>query len=432
MLYRQLHPVIRRNTLLLTLGNALLILVIVLTPTIGPLIILNQTGSIALAALPAVIMWSGRMMMAFQSGRLMDKVGRIRLLSLGFLIAIVGTLLLGSGTLMNSFELFVIGLFVFGLGLGAASQNRLAIADMYPAARRGSGIGYFMTISVAGIFLSPVLLNLSAGLTAQWGLIPFAIPWFFAAVFLAVALGTTILVRPDPLIISQNLSTYYPDLPVHDQSSKNRAISERPDSLSSSGFSIKSLPFLVAITVSATSNGIMIMFMGLTAIFLSNLAVSITLISLAISIHVMGMFAFSIPFGKIADRYGRKKVLLGGIGLSVLGAILTPITSIFWVITLGIFLIGLGWSASFLTATSIVADILGPTQRGRGTGINDVAMGLAAISFPLMGGILFEIFSFASLGVLSILASIPGLMLVLMLKEKSPGVFRTRDPNSNI
>lgn len=432
MQYRQLHPVIRRNTLLLTLGNALLILVIVLTPTIGPLIILNQTGSIALAALPAPIMWSGRMMMAFQSGRLMDKVGRVRMLSVGFLLAILGTLLLGSGTLMDSFELFLVGLFVFGLGLGAASQNRLAIADMYPAERRGSGIGYFMTISVVGIFLSPVLLNLSAGLTAQWGLIPFAIPWFFAAIFLAVALGTTILVRPDPLIISQNLSTYYPDLPAHDHSNKSRAMSERPDSLSSSGFSMKSLPFLVAITVSATSNGIMIMFMGLTSVFLSNLGVSITMISVAISIHVLGMFALSIPFGKIADRYGRKKVLLVGIFLSVLGAILMPLSNIFWVITLGIFLIGLGWSAAFLSATSVIADVLGPTRRGRGTGINDVAMGIAAISFPIVGGILFEISSFASLGVLSILASIPGLILVLMLKEKSPGVFRTRDPNSNI
>ena len=109
-----------------------------------------------------------------------------------------------------------------------------------------------------------------------------------------------------------------------------------------------------------------------------------------------------------------------------------PLTSIFWVITLGIFLIGLGWSAAFLSATSVIADVLGPTRRGRGTGINDVAMGIAAISFPIVGGILFEISSFASLGVVSILASIPGLILVLMLKEKSPGVFRTRDPNSNI
>ncbi|MFQ5998208.1 MAG: MFS transporter, partial [Candidatus Bathyarchaeia archaeon] len=329
----------------------------------------------------------------------------------------------GSGTLAGTFAIFFSGLIVVGAGQGVVFQNRLAVADLYPPERRGQGLALFMSVSVVGVLASPLLLNLSAQYAIFWGLNLYAVPWFFSAGILGAGLVTTLLVKPDPRDISENLEKYYPDYrppKVTQLKVENEKGANAPIKITTI---LGIFPILVALAVSASAQGIMTMLMGLTSVYLTLHAVHIELVSLALAIHTIGMFGLSIPFGKITDRYGRKKVLLISLGFSTIGSILTPATTDFLIITLGIFLIGLGWSAAIVASTSVIADVLSPRQRGKGIGINDLAIGATAVLFPMLGGIIFETSGFLTLGLVSLIAIVPALILVVLLKETRPGVY---------
>ena len=50
---------------------------------------------------------------------------------------------------------------LFGLGLGAGQQLRLAAADLFPPSRRGEGLGYVLTGALIGALGGPLLVNLA-------------------------------------------------------------------------------------------------------------------------------------------------------------------------------------------------------------------------------------------------------------------------------
>jgi MFS family permease len=414
------HPTILRNLFLLTVGQNVFVIIILLTPIVAPLIILKQTGSIALAGLAGSIAFGIRVIIVYQSGRLMDKFGRVKVLALGFLLGIIATLVLATGTIAESFPIFIIGLIILGLGIGIMQQNRLAAADLFPLERRGLGIAYFMTASVVGTVATPFLTNLSSQYAASWSLSLYAVPWFFATALLVVGLGTTLLVKPDPRDIAQNLTNYYPEYgPAIADPRKNE-----PQSVPLNFRALISIfPILVALVVSGVSQGVMSMMMGLTSVFLAQHGAHIQFISLALTIHTIGMFGLSIPFGKIADRYGRKKTMLTGLGLLAAGAILTPLTTEHSTITLAITLVGLGWSGALVASTSVIADVLRPKQRGAAIGVTDMGLGAAALTFPLVGSALFQLSSFTATGFFGLIVTVPAIILTVLLKEKRPGFY---------
>ena len=55
--------------------------------------------------------------------------------------------------------MFVLGMLIFGLGVGAGQQLRLAAADLFPPSRRAEGLGYVLTGSLAGALGGPVLIS---------------------------------------------------------------------------------------------------------------------------------------------------------------------------------------------------------------------------------------------------------------------------------
>lgn len=54
---------------------------------------------------------------------------------------------------------FIISVFVFGLGVGAGMQLRVAATDMYLPERRAEGLGFVTTGSVVGAALGTVLIG---------------------------------------------------------------------------------------------------------------------------------------------------------------------------------------------------------------------------------------------------------------------------------
>jgi len=113
-------------------------------------------------------------------------------------------------------------------------------------------------------------------------------------------------------------------------------------------------------------------------------------IGFVISGHVIGMFAFSPVVGWCADRWGRPAMLFVGAALQLLSLLLagsSPEGSS-WQISVGLFLLGLGWSSATVAASATVADLTPLEARTDVQGIADAAMWLtAAIGGGLSGWI---------------------------------------------
>jgi MFS family permease len=125
------------------------------------------------------------------------------------------------------------------------------------------------------------------------------------------------------------------------------------------------------------------------------------------------MFGFSLPLGWLADRMSRRAVMLLGFLFLAGGAVLVPVTSHYWIIVTGTFMVGVGWSAATVAATAVIADATRACERGRAIGTNDTASAAAAIALPLLAGPAVERFGLLALGILGAGLMVPPFVLLL-------------------
>lgn len=412
----KIPAIIKRNTILLALSQALVGAGTQMVPSLGPLLSVELIGSAAAAGAAVSIAGISRLMVAYPLGKLMDTYGRRAGLLLGLGIAIIGTVLTGLSVIWHSFPLFILGMLIFGLGMGAAQQLRLAAADMYPPSWRARGLGYVLSGSLVGALGAPVVIAVAQAISPGLGLPALATSWLLVP---AVILPTLVLIaymRPDPKEIAAHLDRYYPgyqpDAPPQMGKSKTGA-----------GVFLRDRPKRAAILANFAAQGTMSMAMAITSLALAQHGHALPAISMSVSIHVLGMFAFSMPLGKISDTIGRRAVLLTGVVISMLGALLIPASPEYWVIPLGTFLVGLGWSCANVAGTAVIADTTQAYERGRAIGTSDAIAAVSGIVLPLVAGPLVDAFGLASVSALGLLVLIIPLPLLLRLREPSPGTY---------
>lgn len=115
--------------------------------------------------------------------------------------------------------------------------------------------------------------------------------------------------------------------------------------------------------------------------------VSFTLVSLAISMYAFGRFLVDIPVGVVADRFGRKPLMIVGVILLSVTAFMNAIARSFWEFIFYRFVQGLGSSMWMTSRTTLLADLLKPEERGRIMGYFQAFMLLGASAGPTVGGI---------------------------------------------
>lgn len=416
-----MRNIIKRNLRLLTATQALHTIAMQITYVSAPIVTYALSDSAFLAGVAAAIAWVGRALMVYQSGRLMDRLGRRPVLLLGTLLMCLGLAVMSCAALTSLLPLFMAGLIIMGLGIGASQQNRVAAADMYPASMRGRAVGTLLAGSVIGSLAAPMLMWAAETTSVFYKLNHYSAAFILAVLALAPSAFTISRVRPDPKEIAINLQTYYPSLREGSDSeeTQSKQFADSP--------SLLYFPILVAVIAIALAQGVMTMIMGLVPLYLNQSGMAATLITMVVTIHVIGMFGFSWPLGLLADKIGRKQVLIMGGIMAAAGCVMTPFSSIFTLLAAGIFLIGLGWSAALTASTTIISDVVTPSRRGRMIGISDTALGVAAITFPIAGGVILSLASFLILGMAGLIAMIPAIVLSSRLHEIKPGHYNNNN-----
>jgi MFS family permease len=130
------------------------------------------------------------------------------------------------------------------------------------------------------------------------------------------------------------------------------------------------------------------------------------------------MFAFTVPLGKLADRYGREPVMYPGVATALVGAALVTFTPAFWSVTLGTFLVGLGWAAANVAATALIADLSATAQRGRAIGVNDSVAGGVSVISALVTGPVVEWYGLWAAGFTAVLFAVVPLVLLAVERAR--------------
>lgn len=414
----KIPQVVKKNTARLAMSQAFVGTGNQMMPALGALAILQVTHSAALTGLGTAMISISRFIISYPAGKISDRFGRKRALFIGLALGILGAPLIGLGVLWSSFPILTTGFFVFGLGMGMAQQLRVAAADMYPPSHRGLGTGYVLMGSLVGAMLAPAIVASGQQLSPVIGIDPLGLPWLFVPVIIVPAILLVSSIRPDPQEIARNLAKHYPGY----QPAPRRA-SERADV--KPGKLLGYYPTLSAIVSSLAAQGNMAMIMFITSLALQAHGYSLAAISLSVSIHVVGMFGFTVPLGRLSDRFGRRVVLLAGVVMAGAGSMLVPYSPLYIVITLGTFLVGLGWSAVYVAATALIADASSPEERGRAVGFNDTFSYIPGIILPLIAGPLAASAGLTSVGILGMLLMVPPFILLLRLREPAPETYLT-------
>jgi len=292
-------------------------------------------------------------------------------------------------------------------------QKRVAVMDMYPLHRRGEGLGYLMMGDVVGALVSPIFIAAIIPITNVFVLNLYGVIFMISIPLLGASSVFIMKVKPDPKEIGQNLRSYYPHSEFSVENGRRRD--------NSVAHSILFFPIVVAFVVSSLAWGEMSIMTSLLPLVLNHYDVALTLISLSVTLHTVGMFVFSVPFGRLSDQIGRKWVLVIGCLLLAIGAFLTPIATNYGIITLGVLLVGFGWSATNVATSTIISDLTRPERRGQMLGANDVATGLASLSLPILGGAVMTNLGLFALAVLGSTIAVLALVISLLLREVNVG-----------
>ncbi len=97
-----------------------------------------------------------------------------------------------------------------------------------------------------------------------------------------------------------------------------------------------------------------------------------------------------VPFGRLADIHGRRRIFAWGIGVFTLSSLLCALSSSIAVLLLWRVVQGVGSAMIFATGIAILTSVFDPGERGRALGISVAAVYVGLSLGPFLGGILVQ------------------------------------------
>ncbi len=342
------------------------------------IVAVELSGNAALAGVPTSVSQLASAGAAFWLGYIWERIGRRRGMTLGLGLGALGLLLMFAAVQLGSFWMLLVGLLGVGFSLSAIKLGRFIAADVSPPDMRGRAISYVVLGGTVGAIVGPVFADPANVWGMKLGFAAWSGPMGAAALLMVVASVVAYVgLQPEPSKIAREIDALYPE--DEETTQHIRPLAE-----------IMRQPAVLAATVSiAISQMVMIMVMGITSLHMKALDHNLGAISVVFSAHMIGMFAFSIFTGQLADRWGRLPLILTGIGILMASFILAPMYPTTLMLGISLYLLGLGWNMCFVGGSALLSDQLSSGERTRTQGFNDLFLGLASALGSLVSGWLF-------------------------------------------
>ena len=263
------------------------------------------------------------------------------------MLAAIGAVGLVTAGVIGNFALLLVSSVLFGGATASNSQSRYAAADLATPAHRARDLSIVVWATTVGSVLGPNLVGPSAPVARWLGLPPLTGPYVFSVIGLLLAIAVvSVRLRPDPLL-----------------EARRRRIADGDDSGPAHGSVSRGLRVIAGIPAArlglltlALGHVVMVSVMVMTPLHMAHGDAGLELIGLVISIHIVGMFAFSPLTGMAVDRFGGRAVAVVG---SVILSTATLLASASPeggspTLGLGLFLLGLGWSCTLVAGSTML------------------------------------------------------------------------------
>jgi len=364
-------------------------------------------GRPSLAGVPAACYQLGQAFAALGWGYAMDPLGRRGTLLLGVVVGASGAVMSAAAINAVSFWPFLLGAALVGMAVSAVQLSRFVSAEVHPVWERARAISTVVLGGTVGAIAGPLLAGPMSRAAAGMGLDELSGPYGASAgLFIAGAAVIAFLLRPEPrdlgrIMAAEAAPPTAPGSPVR----TIRKIYAQP-------------PAQVATAAMVFGQLVMVMLMVITPLQMRGHHQAISSISFVISAHVVGMYAFSIFSGRLADRWGREPVIMTGGGTLILACLAATLSPQVLPLSAALFLLGLGWNFCYVGGSSLLADQLSPHERARTQGFNDLLIGLASAAGSLGSGVVFAGIGYTAMGVVGAATALVPLSMAALRRSR--------------
>jgi len=376
------------------------------TVAAGSLLVSSITDSETLAGLAQTSAVLGAAALALPLARLTARGGRRLALSVGYGCGVIGSIFAIIGGAHRSLFFMLLGTFLVGAASAAGYQARFAAIDLATNETRAKQLSFVVWGSTIGAVAGPNLMDPSGNLAELFNLPRLVGPYLVSATTLFLAtLVIFIFLRPDPYLLAE----------------KQASVEQHKSSTKAALTHIRSNPkALFAISAIAIGHVAMVSVMVMTPIHMKHVDVSLRIIGFVISVHVLGMYAFSPIIGSLSDRLGRVRVIQIGILILLASTIVAGSAAADNAIQLGVglFLLGLGWSCTLIAGSAFLSESVSIQMRPASQGASDLVMNLAGAGGGAVAGLIIGTLSY---GWLCLFAAIPVLLLGVQSMRVSRG-----------
>ncbi|WP_369199571.1 MFS transporter [Streptomyces sp. PU-14G] len=410
---RRVHTALVVSQILGGLGNATAAaLAAVLAEQIG--------GSEAVAGLASTSSVIGAALLSLPFAALMARRGRRAGLATAYAVAAAGGVTVLVAATLRNFPLLLVGMAAFGASNAANLQARFAAADLAQPRHRARAISTVVWATTVGAVLGPNIAAPAGASVAALGLPQAAGPFLWATGAFLVAGGVLhLMLRPDPLLTARTLAR------AQEEHGEGTAGSWDGRSLRAGLAAVRgSSRARVALVAIAGSHTVMVSVMVMTPVDLGGHGAGVELIGLVISGHIAGMYAFSPVMGWLADRVGRLSVVLAGVALLACATALAGTAGGNHAQSaVGLFVLGLGWSAGLVSGSALLTDAVPQHARAAVQGFSDTVMNAAAGVGGALSGLVVAQAGYGWLNAMAaaLLVPVAALALAAVLRRRPRG-----------
>jgi MFS family permease len=372
------------------------------TISLGALLAADVTGDEALSGLASTFLTLGAALAAVPLARLAVRAGRRPALASGALVSATGAAATIGAVAASSAVLLFAAFLLVGVGSAVGLQARFAATDLSGPGSRARDLAVVVWATTVGAVLGPNLVGPGAVIGEAVGLPDRTGPFLFSIVSGLLAAAVYLVgLRPDPLLEARRrgaLATA--SIPGREERSSDARRR-------------------FAILAVTASHAVMVAVMAMTPVQLHHHGNADAVVGFTLSLHIAGMYALSPVFGWLADRWGRIRLVLAGQVVLAVSLVVASVGAEDTVaVSVGLVLLGLGWSAATIAGSALVTESTALDARPRVQGRTDLLMNLGGATAGALAGVVLSMLGYGGLA-LTALAVVAVVVVAGLLTSRS-------------